>query len=81
MNYARQNYIAQPGDGLDPEDFLRRIGPYDLYAVNWGYRVITDAATPRDEFATLDRWIVERADDRMYKYLPQGALGLSDPRA
>ena len=81
MDYARQNYIAQPGDGLDPEDFLRRIGPYDLYAVNWGYRVITDAATPRDEFTTLDRWIVERADDRMYKYLPQGALGLSDPRA
>ncbi len=81
MDYARQNYIAQPGDGLDPEDFLRRIGPYDLYAVNWGYRVITDAATPRDEFATLDRWIVERAGDRMYKYLPQGALGLSDPRA
>ena len=30
---------------------------------------------------TLDRWIVERADDRMYKYLPQGGLGVSDPRA
>lgn len=81
MDYARQNYIAQPGDGLRPEDFLRRIGPYDLYSVNWGYRVIPQAETPEDELATLDEWIVERAADRMFKYLPQGGLGVSDPRA
>ncbi len=81
MDYARQNYIAQPGDGLRPEDFLRRIGPYDLYSVNWGYRVIPGVDTPADEKSTLDEWIVERADDRMYKYLPQGGLGATDPRA
>ena len=81
MDYARQNYIAQPEDGLRPEDFLRRIGVYDHYAVNWGYRVLPDAATPHDEIPTLNRWIVERASDRMYKYLPQGGLGVTDPRA
>ena len=81
MDYARQNYIAQPEDGLQPADFLRRIGPYDLYSVNWGYRLIPDAATPEDERDTLDAWIVERAGDRMYKYLPQGGLGVTDPRA
>jgi len=81
MDYARQNYIAQPGDGLRPEDFLRRIGVYDHYSVNWGYRLLPNAATPADEFDTLDEWIVARADDRMYKYLPQGGLGVSDPRA
>ena len=81
MDYARQNYIAQPEDGLRPADFLRRIGVYDHYAVNWGYRVLPDAETPSDEIPTLSRWIVERADDRMYKYLPQGGLGVTDPRA
>jgi len=81
MDYARQNYIAQPEDGLRPADFLRRIGPYDHYSVSWGYRVIPDADTPEDELDTLDEWIVARADDRMYKYLPQGGLGVSDPRA
>jgi hypothetical protein len=81
MDYARQNYIAQPEDGLRPADFLRRIGPYDHYSVSWGYRAILDAATPEDELDTLDEWIVARADDRMYKYLPQGGLGVSDPRA
>ena len=81
MDYARQNYIAQPEDGLEPEDFLRRIGPYDLYSVSWGYRVIPGAQTPDDERGLLDAWILERAGDRRYKYLPQGGLGVSDPRA
>jgi hypothetical protein len=81
MDYARQNYIAQPGDGLQPEDFLRRIGPYDRYAVSWGYRVIPGADTPEAEEPTLDRWILDHADDPMYRYLPQGGLGVSDPRA
>lgn len=81
MDYARQNYIAQPEDGLEPKDFLRRIGVYDHYSVNWGYRVLPDAETPEDEIPTLNRWIVEKAHDRMYKYLPQGGLGVSDPRS
>jgi hypothetical protein len=32
MDYARFNYIAQPGDkGVR---FIRQMGPYDHYAVN-----------------------------------------------
>ena len=81
MDYARQNYIAQPEDGLQPKDFLRRIGVYDHYSVNWGYRVLPDAETPEDEIPTLNRWIVEKAHDRMYSYLPQGGVGVSDPRS
>ncbi|MGH7477770.1 MAG: zinc-dependent metalloprotease, partial [Longimicrobiales bacterium] len=81
MDYARQNYIAQPGDGLRDDDFIRQIGPYDHYAVNWGYRVIPDAATPESEKATLNGWIVSRADDPVYRYLPQSASTAGDPRA
>lgn len=66
MDYARQNYIAQPGDGV--ERFIRKIGPYDLYAINWGYRVIQDAETPEDEVSTLNRWILDKADDPVYRY-------------
>ncbi|HSG09267.1 MAG TPA: zinc-dependent metalloprotease [Longimicrobiales bacterium] len=81
MDYARQNYIAQPGDGLEPLDFLRHIGPYDHYVINWGYRVIPDAQSPDAEEATLDDWVLERAGDPMYRYLPQGGAGAADPRA
>ena len=68
MDYARQNYVAQPGDGLQPTDYIRKIGPYDHYAVNWGYRVIPGAKSPDDEKATLDEWIAEHADDPMYRF-------------
>jgi len=80
MDYARQNYVAQPGDGLEGADFIRQIGPYDHYAVNWGYRVIPAAAAPEDEKPILDRWILERANDPMYRYLPQSAATANDPR-
>ena len=66
MDDARQNYIAQPGDGV--ERFIRKIGPYDKYAVNWGYRLIPGAETPEDEISTLDEWILEKADDPMYRF-------------
>ncbi|MEX0944413.1 MAG: zinc-dependent metalloprotease, partial [Balneolaceae bacterium] len=66
MDYARQNYIAQPGDGV--ERFIRKIGPYDRYVINWGYRVIPDAETSEEEIETLNRWILEKADDPMYRF-------------
>ncbi len=66
MEYARQNYIAQPGD--ENIRFIRKIGPYDKYSVNWGYRVIPDAETPEDEVPVLNRWIEEKADDPIYRF-------------
>lgn len=79
MDYARQNYIAQPGDGVTR--FIRKIGPYDHYAIEWGYRVIPEAPTPEDEKATLDRWVLEHAGDPMYRYQQQRAGLLVDPDA
>ena len=80
MDYARQNYIAQPGDGLQGDDFIRQIGPYDHHAINWGYRVLPDAPTPAAERATLNRWITERAADPVYRFLGGPAMA-ADPRA
>ncbi len=66
MEYARQNYIAQPGD--ENIRFIRQIGPYDNYSVNWGYRVIPSATSPEDEKSTLDSWIEEKANDPVYRF-------------
>jgi hypothetical protein len=76
MEYARQNYVAQPGD--ENIRFIRQIGPYDLYSVNWGYRLIQNAHTPEDEKATLDSWIMEKSGDPMYRFA--GSTGY-DPSA
>lgn len=76
MDYARQNYVAQPGDGVTR--FVRMLGPYDDYAINWGYRVIPNAATAEAESPVLDRWIAERSGDPRYRFY--GGDGM-DPRA
>ena len=71
MDYARFNYIAQPGDGA--VRFIRQMGPYDFYAINWGYRMIPNAKTSESEIPTLDKWIEEKANDRNYKFGNQGS--------
>ena len=38
MDYSRFNYVAQPEDGIALADLVPRIGPYDKYAIMWGYK-------------------------------------------
>ncbi len=78
MDYARQNYVAQPGDGLQPRDFIRRVGPFDDFAIHWGYRVI-DAPTPEAERATLNRWLTQQTGPFPYRFASQG-VAAGDPR-
>jgi hypothetical protein len=40
---------------------------------NWGYRVIKTPNTPEAEVSTLDKWILEKAGDKMYKYGKQSS--------
>src|SRR5580658_8580856 len=62
MDYSRFNYVAQPEDGIDPEDLIPRIGPYDIWATKWGYTPIPDAKTAEEERATLHKWAKEQDD-------------------
>ena len=76
MDYARFNYIAQPEDGdvaLMPD-----IGPYDKYAIEWGYRPILDK-TAEEEKEILDEWILEKAGDPLYRFGSQQSGGVIDP--
>lgn len=61
---TRFNYEAQPGDGVPPE---RRMGVWERWAVYWGYRPITEAASAKDETATLHRCIVERSNKPWFR--------------
>jgi len=66
MDYARYNYVAQPGD--ENIRFIRQLGPYDHYAINWGYRKLSWAKNPEDEVKTLDKWIESKANDPIYRF-------------
>ena len=76
MDYARFNYIAQPGDegvALMPE-----IGIYDKYAIGWGYRPILDKSD-KEEKQTLDSWILKHAGDPLYRFGHQQVGDVVDP--
>lgn len=77
MDYARFNYVAQPGD--NGVALMPNIGIYDKYAISWGYRPILDAVTAKDEKETLDNWILEHDGDPLYRFGHQQAGGVVDP--
>jgi uncharacterized protein DUF4953/uncharacterized protein DUF5117/uncharacterized protein DUF5118 len=79
MDYSRFNYVAQPEDNILLEDLVPRIGPYDIWAVKWGYTPIAAAKTPDDERKTLDEWAREQDTKPWLRFSTHDAEG-SDPR-
>ncbi|MGD9523585.1 MAG: zinc-dependent metalloprotease [Gemmatimonadales bacterium] len=60
MDYSRFNYVAQPEDSIPPDLLIPKVGPYDKFAVRWGYRPIPSASTPEAEVPTLNQWAREQ---------------------
>lgn len=54
MDYSRFNYVAQPEDSIPISTLIPRLGPYDHFAIQWGYTPIPGARTPEDERPALD---------------------------
>ena len=74
MDYARFNYVAQPGDDTC---FMPAIGPYDQFAIEWGYRPMLgyNELTEREG---LREMVVTQTADPVYRFSsPTGA----DPTA
>src|SRR3989442_5697895 len=74
MDYARNNYVAQPGDDAQ---LMPKIGPWDYYVIDWGYRRIPRATTPDAERPVLDS--LARLQDSM-PWLRFGNPDGIDPR-
>jgi hypothetical protein len=75
MDYARFNYVAQPGDNAA---LLPQIGVYDKWAIEWAYKPIPEANSSYEENETLNSWIMSHENDQMYWF---GQSSRSDPRA
>ncbi|HUF23033.1 MAG TPA: zinc-dependent metalloprotease [Vicinamibacterales bacterium] len=78
MDYSRFNYVAQPEDGIDVEDLIPKIGPYDKWATMWGYAPIPGATTPDQEKPTLDKW-ARAQDTTPWLRFTTADAGSSDP--
>lgn len=65
MDYARFNYIAQPGD--KNIRFVRQLGPYDDYSIEWGYRYYSQE-TSETEKVSLGRMVDKKSMDPIYMF-------------
>ncbi|WP_293301195.1 zinc-dependent metalloprotease [Pedobacter sp. UBA4863] len=64
MDYARFNYVAQPEDNISKVGLYPRIGDYDKWAIEWGYRYFPDSKTVASDMKILDKMTVEAAKNR-----------------
>lgn len=82
MDYARFNFVAQPGDfekgvKMTPPD----LGVYDYYAIKWLYEPVYSAGSPEQEVPVLEKLIADKIKDPMYRYGKQQLNGTLDPNA
>ena len=73
MDYARYNYVAQPGD--ENIRFVRQLGPYDNYSIEWGYRYFGKSSEEEKEI--LKKFVDEKSLNPMYMF---GGYG-NDPNS
>ncbi|MDE6038300.1 MAG: zinc-dependent metalloprotease [Duncaniella sp.] len=79
MDYARFNYVAQPGDGV--KVLTPNLGPYDMLAIEYGYRWYPENG-PDAERPHLEQLLSNYADNPLYRYSEaQSVRDAVDPRA
>lgn len=81
MDYARFNYVAQPGDfergvKLTPP----RFGAYDRFLIEWNYTWFPKAKSSEDEAVILSEKVSKAIKDPIYRYGIQLSSPL-DPRS
>ncbi|MCF1714282.1 zinc-dependent metalloprotease [Flavihumibacter sp. RY-1] len=64
MDYARFNYVAQPEDNVGEKGLFPRIGDYDKWAIEWGYKWYPQAKSAEEEKPILNALTIERLKDK-----------------
>jgi hypothetical protein len=72
MDYGRFNYVAQPGDGAR---LIPTIGPYDKFAVEWGYKEFKGAKTYEDEKKELEKIASRQIKDPTLRFSSPAMMG------
>ena len=81
MDYGRFNYIAQPGDEART---IPIIGPYDYFAIEWGYREFNGTKTVKEDLSYLNKIAERQIKEPMVRFgggRENGKVGSGDPHA
>lgn len=81
MDYARFNYVAQPEDNISSKGIFPRIGDYDKWAIEWGYRYYPDLNSSKQEEELLFKKTTDMLEHNHRLYFgSQEVFGITDPR-
>ena len=81
MDYARFNYVAQPGDGMTQREIFPRINDYDCWAIEWGYTPMLDAKDADEDYKALARLFEkENVENNPRLWWGDGETYQDDPR-
>ena len=79
MDYARFNYVAQPEDNITTRGLYPRIGDYDKWAIQWGYKGIPDTKNEEEDKKILNKWAIDSLKNPRLWFGGEGQN--TDPRA
>ncbi|TMI85887.1 MAG: DUF5117 domain-containing protein, partial [Bacteroidetes bacterium] len=80
MDYARFNYVAQPEDNISEVGLFPRIGDYDKWAIQWGYKLFPQFKSAEEEQGYLNRWVIDSLKNRRL-WWGDGESNQDDPRS
>ncbi len=80
MDYARFNYVAQPEDKIEQKGLFPRIGDYDKWAIEWGYRLFPDIISETAEIEKINKWTIEKMKNPRL-WWGDGESNRDDPRS
>ena len=80
MDYARFNYVAQPEDNIGAAGLFPRIGDYDKWAIEWGYKLFPEYSSPESEKTFLNKWVMEKLKNHRL-FWGDGEMYGDDPRS
>lgn len=76
MDYGRFNYVAQPGDNAR---LIPILGPYDKFAIEWGYKPLPGLTRTDDEKSELDKIASQQVTNPMLRFGGEDLNAQSDP--
>jgi hypothetical protein len=79
MDYARFNYVAQPEDHISEIGLFPRIGEYDKWAIEWGYKRFSQFKSGDDEKAFVNKWVIDSLKNPRL-FWGDGETNQDDPR-
>jgi hypothetical protein len=80
MDYARFNYVAQPEDNISEKGLFPRIGDYDKWAIEWGYKLYPQFKTPDEEKGYLNQIVMDKLKNPRL-WWGDGESNQDDPRS